>query len=115
MFFEFSMIFCPNCLYPSVVVAHNLVLICGPICGRDGKAGWRGRSETANPGSMATVAGLNLPSRALRAKKWVLRFLWQGKAREMGLGSYPEVGPAEAREKAMAVRSVERSGIDSDR
>ena len=46
------------------------------------------------------------------AKKWVLRFLWQGKAREMGLGSYPEVSLAEAREKAIAGRRLARSGAD---
>ena len=46
------------------------------------------------------------------AKKWVLRFLWQGKAREMGLGSYPEVGLAEARERALAGRRLARSGVD---
>ena len=46
------------------------------------------------------------------AKKSVLRFLWQGNAREMGLGSYPEVGLAEAREKAIAGRRLARSGVD---
>jgi len=46
------------------------------------------------------------------AKKWVFRFLWQGKAREMGLGSFPEVGLADAREKALAARRLVKSGID---
>src|SRR3984957_8671322 len=68
--------------------------------------------ETAKPGKYGDGGGLQLAVAAARAKKWVLRFLWQGKAREMGLGSYPEVGLAEAREKAMAGRRLARSGID---
>jgi integrase len=46
------------------------------------------------------------------AKKWVLRFLWQGRAREMGLGSFPEVGLAEARERALTGRRLARNGVD---
>jgi integrase len=68
--------------------------------------------ETAKPGKYGDGGGLQLAVAVPGAKKWVLRFLWQGKAREMGLGSYPEVGLAEAREKAMAGRRLARSGID---
>src|ERR1700687_4883170 len=58
--------------------------------------------ETAKPGKYGDGGGLPFGGASLGgAKKWVLRFLWQGKPREMGLGSYPEVGLAEAREKAM--------------
>ena len=68
--------------------------------------------ETANPGKYGDGGGLQLVVAATGAKKWVLRFLWQGKAREMGLGAYPEVGLAEAREKAIAGRRLARSGAD---
>jgi integrase len=68
--------------------------------------------KTAKPGKYGDGGGLQLAVAAPGAKKWVLRFLWQGKAREMGLGSYPEVKLAEAREKAMAGRRLARSGID---
>ena len=68
--------------------------------------------ETAKPGKYGDGGGLQLAVASSGAKKWVLRFLWKGKAREMGLGSYPEVGLAEAREKAMAGRRLARSGID---
>src|SRR5580704_9492792 len=54
--------------------------------------------ETAKPGKYGDGGGLQLAVAPTGAKKWVLRFLWQGNAREMGLGSYPEVGLAEARE-----------------
>ncbi|HVP99493.1 MAG TPA: Arm DNA-binding domain-containing protein [Roseiarcus sp.] len=40
--------------------------------------------------------GLQLAVSQSGAKKWILRFLWQGRPREMGLGSFPEVGLAEA-------------------
>ena len=68
--------------------------------------------ETAKPGKYGDGGGLQLAVAPTGAKKWVLRFLWQGNAREMGLGAYPEVGLAEAREKAMAGRRLARSGID---
>ena len=68
--------------------------------------------KTAKPGKYGDGGGLQLAVAATGAKKWVLRFLWQGKAREMGLGSFPEVTLAEAREKALAGRRLARSGID---
>ena len=68
--------------------------------------------ETAKPGKYGDGGGLQLAVAPTGAKKWVLRFLWQGKAREMGLGSYPEVSLAEAREKAISGRRLARSGAD---
>ena len=68
--------------------------------------------ETAKPGKYGDGGGLQLAVASSGAKKWVLRFLWQGKAREMGLGSFPEVTLAEAREKAIAGRRLARSGAD---
>jgi integrase len=69
--------------------------------------------ETAKPGGKyGDGGGLQLSVASTGAKKWVLRFVWQGRAREMGLGSYPEVGLAEAREKAIAGRRLARSGVD---
>ena len=68
--------------------------------------------ETAKPGKYGDGDGLQLAVSPSGAKKWVLRFLWQGRPREMGLGSYPEVGLAEARDKALAGRRLARSGAD---
>jgi hypothetical protein len=42
----------------------------------------------------------------------VLRYMQAGKAREMGLGSFPEVGLADAREKALDGRRLSRLGVD---
>jgi len=68
--------------------------------------------ETAKAGKYGDAGGLQLAVAPTGAKKWVLRFLWQGASREMGLGSYPEVTLAEAREKALAGRRLARSGVD---
>jgi integrase len=46
------------------------------------------------------------------ARKWVLRFTWHGKAREMGLGSPSSVSLADAREKAAHARRMVAQGID---
>jgi integrase len=70
--------------------------------------------ETAKPGKHgdASTKGLQLVVSPTGAKKWVLRFMSQSKAREMGLGSYPEVSLADAREKALAARKLVKSGVD---
>jgi integrase len=70
--------------------------------------------ETAKPGKYgdAGAKGLQLVVAPTGAKKWVLRFMSQGKAREMGIGSFPEVGLADAREKALAARRLVKSGVD---
>jgi len=46
------------------------------------------------------------------SRSWVLRFMLYGRAREMGLGPYPEVTLAEARELALDARRLLRRGID---
>ena len=46
------------------------------------------------------------------SRSWILRTLVHGKRREMGLGSYPDVSLAEAREKASELRKIARSGGD---
>ena len=46
------------------------------------------------------------------AGKWILRFVIGGKRREMGLGRWPEVSIAEARDLAIDARRQVRSGTD---
>ena len=43
---------------------------------------------------------------------WILRIMFDGKRRDIGLGSYQDFTLAEAREKCMEVRKEVRSGID---
>src|SRR5208283_4017502 len=97
----------------SLPIAHNLMQIGGLICGPTDMGKLTARKvETAKPGKYGDGGGLQLAVAPTGAKKWVLRFLWQGNAREMGLGSFPEVTLAEAREKALAGRRLARSGVD---
>lgn len=63
------------------------------------------------------VAGLALQVRASRdgktvARSWVLRVTVAGKRRDMGLGGYPDVTLAGAREKARKMREMVDSGQD---
>ena len=46
------------------------------------------------------------------SRAWVLRFVLNDKRRRMGLGSYPAVSMAEARDRARLARGLIRSGID---
>ncbi len=67
---------------------------------------------TAGPGKYEDGGGLRLAVSKAGAKKWVLRFTIDRKRREMGLGSFPDVGLAEAREKASEHRKQAKNGID---
>jgi len=68
--------------------------------------------ETAKVGKYEDGAGLRLIVSEAGAKKWVLRFTLNGKRREMGLGSYPDIELAMARAKASEYRNLVRDGID---
>lgn len=57
-------------------------------------------------------AGLSLKVTKNGSKSWVYRYMLAGKAHWMGLGSYPDVSLAEAREKAAELRKLTRQGID---
>lgn len=68
---------------------------------------------TAPPGKHEDGWGLRLVvSVGGHSRRWVIRHTWQGKRREMGLGSWPTVSLAEARELAAQVRKQVHAGID---
>ena len=46
------------------------------------------------------------------SRSWVLRFQLNGRRRDMGLGSYPEISLARSREKAMDARRLIKEGLD---
>lgn len=46
------------------------------------------------------------------SRSWVFRFMRGGKSRYMGLGPFPDVSLAEARQAASTARSLLRSGLD---
>lgn len=58
------------------------------------------------------VAGLGMNVHAGGSRSWVFRARFAGKRRDMGLGGYPDVTLAQARELARAARAKMRSGID---
>lgn len=66
----------------------------------------------AGSGKYEDGGGLRLVVSPTGAKKWVLRFTIDGKRREMGLGSFPDVGLGEAREKATEHRKQAKGGVD---
>ncbi len=67
---------------------------------------------SAASGKYEDGGGLRLVVSNAGARKWVLRFSINGKRREMGLGSYPDVGLADVRSKASACRQQAAAGID---
>lgn len=68
--------------------------------------------ETAKPGKYGDGDGLQLAVSPSGSRKWVFRFQWQGKAREMGLGALPEISLSEARDRAGDARKLIRASID---
>jgi integrase len=68
--------------------------------------------NAAGPGKYPDGKNLWLQVGPNGSKSWYLRFTLNGRSREMGLGPYPEVGLAEARDKAMAQRRLLVDGID---
>lgn len=71
-------------------------------------------SRLAKPGAHAVggVAGLQLKINDQGGRSWVLRSTVGGKRREMGLGGYPDVSLAQARERARAARDQIELGVD---
>lgn len=58
------------------------------------------------------VAGLALQVMPSGARSWILRVMVGGKRREMGLGGFPDVTLAGAKEAARAARAKIKDGID---
>ena len=65
-----------------------------------------------NKGVYPDGAGLYLNVTIGGSKSWLYRYMLAGKAHWMGLGSYPDVSLAEAREKATECRKMVRQGAD---
>lgn len=70
------------------------------------------KARNLGPGKHFDGQGLMLVKSRKDAGKWMLRLVVDGKRREMGLGRWPDVSIAEARESASAARKKLRGGID---
>src|ERR1700730_8982847 len=68
--------------------------------------------ETAKSGKYSDGGILYLIVSETGARKWVLRFTWRGRAKEMGLGSAASVPLADAREKAASARRKLAEGLN---
>ena len=68
--------------------------------------------QTAKAGKYSDGGNLYLIVSPSGSRKWVLRFTWRGRAREMGLGSATVVSLADAREKAAAARRKLSQGLN---
>ena len=69
-------------------------------------------AASLGPGKYADGAGLWLVKEEHARGKWVLRVTVHGRRREMGLGAFPAVPLAEARQRADAARAKVRAGLD---
>lgn len=67
---------------------------------------------TAKPGKHSDGNNLYLIVSEAGSRKWVLRFTWRGKPREMGLGSASAVSLADARERAIDARRKIAAGTN---
>lgn len=56
--------------------------------------------------------GLYLAVRESGSRSWILRITVRGKRRDIGIGGFPDVGLADAREQAASLRSHARRGED---
>ena len=68
--------------------------------------------RNAPPGFYCDGHGLNLKVDPSGARRWVQRLVIRGRARWLGLGGYPLVSLAEARQQAFANRKLARAGGD---
>ena len=64
------------------------------------------------PGAYGDGGGLYLQVRGKAARAWIFRFKRAGRTRLMGLGSFPAIGLADAREAADAARKLLARGVD---
>src|SRR5215469_1976802 len=64
------------------------------------------------PGMHLDGRGLYLRIGPRGNKSWIYRFALAGKTRDMGLGPYPDISLAEARERAASQRRLRLDGTD---
>jgi integrase len=93
------------------------VLSLGTDLGTAGRKAMTGRLrarkvETAKPGKHSDGGNLYLIVARTGSRKWVLRFTWRGRGKEMGLGTPSTVSLADAREKAATARRKIAQGLN---
>jgi hypothetical protein len=72
----------------------------------------RGIERLKTPGLTADGGGLYFRVTPTGRRSWVFRYAVDGRRRDMGLGSYPDIILAAAREKATELRRQKLGGVD---
>src|SRR5271163_699206 len=87
----------------------------------EGKTGQHPREALAavsigklKPGKYADGLGLYLVVDQSGARRWVLRLTIGGKRRELGLGGYPVISLAQAREDTIRLKNIAKKGGDPE-
>ncbi len=75
-----------------------------------GKLTALGVKAAVKPGRYGDGDGLHLYVRDADRRTWVLRYMRDGKSRDMGLGAYPDVSLAEARDRRLRHGRRSRTG-----
>lgn len=70
------------------------------------------RARRLGPGKHFDGQGLMLVKKEQAVGKWIVRVVVDGRRREMGLGRWPDVSIAEARQRAADARRLVRDGSD---
>jgi integrase len=68
--------------------------------------------DKAKTGVLEDGAGLRFVVSKTGGRKWVLRYTYNKKRRDMGLGVYPDISLADARVAATAARNLAKAGTD---
>jgi hypothetical protein len=68
--------------------------------------------QTAKVGAHGDGNGLYLQVAAGGSRSWIFRYQLRGKRRELGLGGFPAVSLAEARDRAIDARRQLAAGLD---
>lgn len=72
----------------------------------------RGIERLKTPGLTADGGGLYFRVTPTGGRSWVFRYMVDGRRRDMGLGPYPDITLAAAREKATTLRRQKLDGVD---
>jgi Arm DNA-binding domain len=109
------LVFCGLALFVSLPISRYMPKAqaqCGAECGADVSELTELTVKRAKEGRHVDGDGLMLVVRPTGKKSWVLRYQMNGIRRDMGLGSYPEIGLKEARQRTADARRMIEAGKD---
>jgi hypothetical protein len=72
----------------------------------------RAKGRHGKVAMLADGRGLYLRIGPSGSKSWIMRYQIDGRVHDMGLGPYPEISLAEARDRCLAQRRVKVDGVD---